>query len=110
MVAASEAGALISISIYEGGEAHHINANCNNQNVPEYSGIKESMAKQLDDAEADGETGTFEFTPTGLLYENIYTENTPGNKVGNRVPLGELEHDNPTKVNDLFDDPRLGST
>jgi hypothetical protein len=109
-VAAGEVGAPISISIYEGAQAHHINANCNYLNVVEYSAVKDCMTKQLDDAEADGETATFEFVPTGLLYVNIYTEVTPGNKVMNRVPLGEIERNNPTLVRDYYDDLRLGHT
>lgn len=109
-VATGEAGAPISISIYEGAQVHHINANCNYMNTLEYSAVSACVAKQLDDAEADGETGTFEFTATGLLYVNTYTEDTPGNKVMNRVSLGELERGNPTLVRDYYDDPRLPHT
>lgn len=98
---------LTFISIYDGAEVHRINPGCN---TVEYSVIDAAMAKKLDDAEEDGEASTFEFTTTGLLWVNIYTENTPGNKIMNRVLLGELERNNPTNVRDYYDDPRLGHT
>ena len=76
----------------------------------EYSGQSAFVAKSLDDAEADGETATFELTATGLLLYNIYHEDEPGNKVYERVMLGELSRSQPNMVNDYFDDPRLGHT
>ena len=69
-----------------------------------------SLAAQRDNEEADGETSTIEITATGLTWANIYTENTPGNKVNEYVLLGKLVLANPNQVNDFYDDPRLGHT
>jgi hypothetical protein len=107
MVSAGEAGLLISVSIYDGDESHRINSSCK---TVEHSSISATTAQQLDNAEPDGETGTFEFTSTGLLYVNIYTEEVAGNKIMNRVLLGEIIRSNPNQVNDYYDDPRLGHT
>lgn len=99
---------LLFISIYEVSQCHHINVSCSKL---EYSTADNAaMVKRLDDAQADGETGKIEFTTDGLIFDNIYIENTPGNKVMNRVPLGEIKKANPTLVRDYFDDPRLGHT
>lgn len=98
---------LTFISIYDGAEVHRINPGCN---TVEYSMINSTIAKQLDDAEEDGETSTIGFTATGLLWNNIYTEDTSGNKIMNLVPLGELNKSMPSMVNDFYDDPRLGHT
>jgi hypothetical protein len=95
------------ISIYDGAESHHINATCN---TLEESLNSATVAQRLDDAEADGETGTFEITETGLLFKNIYSEDTPGNKVENVQPIGELDRENPNRVIDYFDDSDLGHT
>jgi hypothetical protein len=100
LVADGKTGPLQSISIYDGAESHHINVTCN---TVEESLAKSSVAQALDDAEADGETGTFEFTETGLLYKNIYTEDEPGKKVENVQPIAELNRDNPNQVIDYFD-------
>lgn len=98
---------LTFISIYDGAEVHHINPVCN---TVEYSAVNASIAQQLDDAEEDGETSTIEISAEGLLWNNIYTEDSPGNKVMNLVPLGELRRDSPSLVRDFYDDPRLGHT
>lgn len=98
---------MISFSIYDGIESHHVNFNCN---TVEYSGQSAFISKSLDDAEADGETATFEITATGLLFYNIYREDVPGNKVYERVMLGELSRSQPNMVNDYFDDLRLSYT
>ncbi|HMR90910.1 MAG TPA: hypothetical protein PKC69_01285 [Chitinophagaceae bacterium] len=100
-------GPLTSISIYDGADSHHINPACN---TVTYSSGSSAAAQQRDDSEPDGETATIEFTAEGLIYLNIYTENTPGNKVMQRVLLGEIKRDNPNNVTDYFDDPRLGHT
>lgn len=94
---------LLSVTIYDGQECHHINTACNN--MLEYSSATSTITQQLDDAEPDGETGTFEITATGLLFYNIYTETTLGVKVEKHVPLGEIFKDRPTTVNDYYDDP-----
>lgn len=106
-VAADTAAQLLSISIYDGTEYHRINPTCH---ALEFSVSDVCNVQNLDNAEADGETGTFEFTSTGLILYNSYTEDTPGNKINNRVNLGELETASPSLVRDYFDDPRLGHT
>lgn len=106
-VSQGEQEPLISISIYDGDETHYINTACN---TLEYSSPNSKFAQQLDDAEADGETATFEITATGLLFSSIYVENVAGNKVPAEYPIGELFLDNPTQVNDYYDDERLYAT
>lgn len=98
---------LTIVSIYEGDQAHHINAVCG---VLEYSGSDTAIAKKLDDQQADGETAAFELTDNGLLLVNIYNEDNPGNKITERVLLGGLEKNRPNLINDYFDDPRIGHT
>jgi hypothetical protein len=100
-------GPIVSISIYDGAECHHINPVCR---TVEYSASSIEISKQLDDLEPDGEAAAFEFTSTGLLYLNTYTEEAAGNKIPQRVPLGEIFRANPTQVKDYFDDPRLAAT
>ncbi len=107
LVAGGEVEALISVSIYEGSESHRIGALCANV---EHSSVDLPLTQQMDNAEADGETSTIEFITGGLLWVNIYKEDTPGNKVNSRVLLGELKSNNPNQVNDYYDDPRLGHT
>lgn len=107
LVSDKNSGELLWASIYDGHEFHRINLICN---TIEYSSVNSVYAKQLDDAEADGETATFEFTETGLLFLNVYTEDEVGQKVEERVLLGEIFKDEPTIVNDYYDDPRLGHT
>lgn len=104
-VAKDEYEELLFVSIYDGPEVHHINALCGKV---EYSNSNFEIATAMDNLEADGETGTFEITATGLMYSNIYVEDVAGNKVANVYPLGSLSRDNPNQVNDYFDDPRLG--
>lgn len=106
-VSNGDRGTLLSVSIYDGEEAHYINPTCNSL---EYSSINASISKQLDNLEPDGETSAFEFTPGGLLYFNQYNEESAGNKVVDYYKLGEIYHDQPKAVNDYYDDPRLGHT
>lgn len=101
------ANPLLSISIYDGAESHYLNMTCL---TLEYSSINAEIAQQLDNAEADGETATVEFSATGALFVNIYTENVAGDKVMNRVPLAELIWAEPSTVRDHYDDPRMGHT
>lgn len=98
---------LLSATIYDGQQCHHFNAGCN---TLEYSSANSAFTKQLDDAEADGETGTFEITQTGLLFNNIYNEKILGQKVEKLVPLGEIFKAEPNRVNDYYDDTSLGHT
>jgi len=97
----------ISISIHDGNDYHHINSICK---TLEYSVINSPYAQKLDDMQADGETCTFEFTETRVLFLNIYTEDVVGQKVEERVPLGEIFKNEPTTVHDYYDDPRLTRT
>lgn len=96
-----------AVSIYDGAAVHHINITCDKV---EYSTADAEMAKRLDELQPDGETSTYDLTPTGLLFYNIYTEDTPGNKVYQRLNLGDLYLSSPNQVSDLYDDPRLGHT
>jgi hypothetical protein len=107
IVADGEQGPIISISIYDGAEAHQISGSCHTI-VKSTSSSDEAL--QLDNAEMDGEAGGFEFTQGGLLYVNFYREDSPGNKVMDRVLLGEIFRDKPSVVNDYFDDPRRGDS
>jgi len=107
MVAAGLNEQLVSVSIHDGNEYHHINFNCM---IMEYSSANSLYAQKLDDNEVDGETGTFEITDTGLLFYNIYKEDVVGQKVDERVPLGEIFYSDPTRINDYYDDPRLSRT
>jgi hypothetical protein len=107
LVTDGEVGPVLSITIFDGKEVHHINTACN---TLEYSTTDSPFAKALDDREADGEAAIIEFTTSGLLYVNLYFEATPGNKVMNRVVLGEIFRDDPSRVNDDYDDPRYGNT
>jgi hypothetical protein len=107
IVCADNFGVLLWANIYDGNECHHFNLTCNKL---EYSSANSAYTKQLDEAEADGETCTFEFTETGLLFLNIYSENVAGQKVEKRVPLGELFKDKPNTVNDHYNDPRFEHT
>lgn len=107
MVAEGEEGPLISISIYDGTESHHINPGCKNLVI---SSTLLATAQQLDSAEADGETGKFEISPTGLLWTNLYTEDVPGNKVTDYYKLGELFWSTQQLITDYYDDPRVEHT
>tara|TARA_R110002049_G_scaffold97098_3_gene236956 strand:- start:8923 stop:9609 length:687 start_codon:yes stop_codon:yes gene_type:complete len=97
----------ISISIYDGNVYHQINYGSKKL---EYSAVNSPNAQELDDMQADGETCKFEFTETSVLFLNIYTEDVVGEKVEERVPLGEIFKDEPTTVHDYYDDPRLSRT
>ena len=96
-----------AVSIYDGDKVHHLNITCDKV---EYSTADGAMAKKLEEMQPDGETSTYELIPTGLLFYNMYTEDTPGNKVYQRLNLGELHLSVPNQVSDLYDDPRLGHT
>lgn len=100
-------GTLRWISIFDGDRAHLVNLACK---TVIFSGNSAAAASALDERDADGETSKVEITSTGLLWNNIYLEDTQGNKVENIVPLGELDKANSNLVNDFYDDPRLGHT
>lgn len=107
LVADGAKGPLRYVSIYDGSESHRIDLTCNTLIK---SSTDPAVARQLDDEEEDGETGSFEFTATGLLFFNLYTEDKPGVKNEKRVNIGEIFRSNPTQVNDYYDDPTRGST
>lgn len=102
-----EKGQILSISIFEAETSYRINYTCN---TVEYVGNDPLLTKKLDDSEPDGETAAIEFTATGLLYLNIYNEQSIGNRIDQRVPLGEINRAQPTQVRDYYDDLRLGHT
>lgn len=98
---------ITAISIYDGAKVHHINISCNKV---EYSNSDASLSKLLDDQQADGETSVFEIKDTQFLLYNSYVEDTPGEKVYQRVDLGYIEKDDPKQIYDLYDDPRIDHT
>ncbi|WP_353129636.1 hypothetical protein [Parapedobacter pyrenivorans] len=100
-------GGVTAISIYDGATVQHLNMTCF---TLEYSAADDVFAKQLDATQPDGETSAFELTETGLIFYNTYMEDTPGNKVYERVDIGSLAKDSPKQVNDFYDDERLGHT
>lgn len=100
-------GGTTAITIYDKAVVHHFNMTCY---TLEYNSENAEIAKLLDDEQPDGETSTYEITETGLIFYNIYTEDSAGNKVWERVEIGTLSRDNPKQVNDLYDDPRLQHT
>jgi hypothetical protein len=108
LAALSDTLPVLTLSIYEGADSYRFNLTCNR--TLEHSLANECVTEALDKAEADGEAGSFEIYPTGLMFFNLYTEDTPGNRVENRYNLGELVRDNPNNVRDYFDDPRLAHT
>ena len=96
----TEKGSTVSLTIYDHGEVHHVNPGCN---TLEYSVVNTPVTeKALDDKEPDGETATFEFTTMGLEYYNIYQEDVAGQKVMNKVPIGEIFRDEPNRVIDYW--------
>lgn len=108
MTSRGERDLLLTVNIYDGNQSHRISNECSRST---YSAVSSAaQVQQLDDQEADGEASTFEITSAGLLWVNIYQEDTPGNKINKRTPLGQLYRDQPNRVDDLFDDPRLGNT
>ncbi len=116
LIAGGEKQQVLSISIYDGLSSHHINIVCGK--IEHSMTNSSSLAKEMDEAEADGETSTFEILydwgvgngTSGLNFYNIYREDVPGNKQMNKQMLGTLHAENPTQVNDYYDDPRLGHT
>ena len=96
-----------TISIYDGNESHQFDALAGKV---KHSSLDGAKAQQLDNAEIDGEAAGFSMDNIGLEFFNSYNETTPGTKVTNRVQLGTIVRDDPTQVNDYFDDSRLGHT
>ena len=100
-------GKLKSVSLYCDGYSHLVKINTNSLT---FSSIVGSIANQIDAKERDGETSIIEINSTGLIWDNIYTEDVVGEKIMKRVKLGELIKSSPNQVNDYFDDPRLNAT
>jgi hypothetical protein len=98
---------VIALIIRSGNKNFYLNAKCEKLT---YVTTDAAITQAIDDYYADGETASFEITETGLTFFNWYNEDSPGNKIYNRVDLGTLIFDNPNQVNDLFDDPRLAHT
>lgn len=97
-----------AITIYNGGSVHHINIGCTKL---EYSAANNPFISQrMDELQPDGETSMLEDTPDTVWFYNIYNEDTPCNRVYERVNLGSLPKANENQVNDLYDDPRLAHT
>lgn len=96
-----------AFTIYHDANVYHVNVTCNKL---EYNASNQQITGRLDELQADGETSMFEDTETSILFYNIYNEDTPGNKVYQRIDLGSIPKNNLNQVNDLYDDPRLGHT
>lgn len=107
-------------SIYDGPQSHEI-GNAGNQ--LRHSCVHAETAARRDAEEADGETAHLVILRSpasvagGLFTENIYTEPEEPEegeavRMWNPALLGETgEMDiNPNRVNDYYDDPRLGHT
>ncbi len=92
---------VLSISIYDGKEAHRINLRCSTRTI-EWSTASSEFTQQIDNAEADGETGGFRFTATGLVFDDYYIEQIAGNKVQDTIPIGEIFRSSPSQVNDYW--------
>lgn len=102
-----ENGKLKSISFYSNSNSHVVIVNTS---LISFTSNMGSIANQMDANEPDGETSIVEINSTGLIWDNIYTEDIVGEKVMKRVKLGELIKSSPNQVNDYFDDPRLAAT
>ena len=59
LITSGRYGPIVSVSIRDGNAYHYLNFSCK---TLEYSDINSKYAQRLDEAEADGETGTFEIT------------------------------------------------
>ena len=108
MVSTGPYEVVTAITIYSKGGVHHLNTTCNKL---EYS-VSDNpfIAQRMDDLQADGETSLMEDTPDEVWLYNIYNEDTPCNRVYQRVNLASRPKNIPTQVNDLYDDPRLAHT
>ncbi|MCD8540689.1 MAG: hypothetical protein LRY55_13665 [Leadbetterella sp.] len=109
LVSAGPTASVTALTIYSGGSMHHLNISCNKL---EYSATDNpDVAQRMDELQADGETSLMEETPDEIWLYNIYNEDTPCNRVYQRVNLASRPtKDNPKQVNDWYDDPRIGNT
>ncbi|MBL9173695.1 MAG: hypothetical protein JNL10_09190 [Verrucomicrobiales bacterium] len=98
-----------TVSIYDADQTHRIDMHSGTVTL---SRLQPRVGEA---AEPDGETCRFWDAGNGAFLENIYTQDSASNTgqpiPQTHVPLGKTGGDaNPTQVNDLFDDPRLGHT
>jgi hypothetical protein len=98
-----------SVSIYDGIESHRINFQ---PFALEWSGV---IPRYGESDEFDGETSRFVDIQDGLRWENYYDQGNPctnglPQKIFYTVPLGQGYSTNQNRVDDFFDDPRLGHT
>ncbi len=119
-------GVIHKMSIYDGPNSVEID---NENNLVLHQSTDPAVAQQLDEEEADGETGYANFVPNDspgafghMVYRNIYTQDDPGpapqclenpaDASCEEVPLGTSGdwYQNPGQINDLYDDTRLGHT
>jgi hypothetical protein len=98
-----------TVSIYDADQTHRIDL---------HSGVvifSQQQPRVGEAAEPDGETCRFWDTGNGAFLENIYTQD-PASNTGlpipqTHVPLGKTGGAaKPNRVDDYFDDPRLGHT
>jgi hypothetical protein len=106
MAARGEEGDLIWVSIYEGNESHRINAICG----VDHSSLDYEEAQQMDNNEADGETGLLSLTIIFMQFTNLYSEKTLTDKIMYIELLAEAKFAIPAEVTDSYDDPRLSDT
>lgn len=103
------AGLVTHVSIYDGNQSHRINTQT--MTVDRSSAVP--LYGEFD--EHDGETARFVENVDGLRFENIYEQGDPctgaqEDKVFNTVPLAQTYFNNLNRVDDYYDDPRLGHT
>ena len=105
----SDAGPTIqTVSIYDDDQSHRINLHT--VSIESSS----TLTRAGEATEPDGETARIWDTGAGFYLENIYTESTSSNGQPlpqQAVPLGRTYGPaQPNRVDDFFDDPRLGHT
>ncbi len=105
----TDAGPTIqTISIHDADQSHRINLHTNSIESSSFS------ARVGEASEADGETARVWDTGAGVYRENIYTESVPANGQPlpqQAIPLARTYGPSqPNRVDDFFDDTRLGHT
>lgn len=101
-------------SVYDGAHTRRVSAETN---AVLFSSDDAAVATRLEALEADGETArVYVNDADGVSYENIHEQTvlpdgSAGPVVPGVLPLGETGGpQNPTRVRDYYDDPRLGHT
>ncbi len=105
---ANPMGMVTFISVYDGEESHRID-------MQTFTVAWSAARPALGEAEEyDGETARIFFDSAGLRFDNVSDQGDPcsGNseKIPAIIPLGRRFFNQPSTVNDTFDDPRLGFT